>query len=131
MSDLCSVNFSSMNTLLEKVGDLNDMLLQGKELEALEKFYDIDVEVQKNDQSPVKGKERAIMARKDFLSGVSEISCAQPLKVAIGEGTTMVEWHVSYQLAEGIQKEFTQVAVQQWKDGMIIKEKFYFGAADG
>lgn len=49
-----------MNTLLEKVGDLNDMLLQGQEIEALEKFYDVEVEVQANDQDPVLGKENAI-----------------------------------------------------------------------
>ena len=116
-----------MNTLLEKVGDLNDMLLQGQQIEALEKFYDPDVEVQENDQEPVRGKEKAIQARKAFLEGVKEINSVKPLKVAVGEGTTMVEWQVSYQLSEGVQQEFTQVAVQEWKDGQIVKEKFYFG----
>ena len=47
-----------MNTLLEKVGDLNDMLLQGQQIEALEKFYDPDVEVQENDRDPVRGKDK-------------------------------------------------------------------------
>ncbi len=116
-----------MNTLLEKVGDLNDMLLQGQQIEALEKFYDPDVEVQENDKEPVRGKEKAIQARKAFLAGVKEINSVKPLKVAVGEGTTMVEWKVSYQLDEGTQQEFTQVAVQEWKDGQIVKEKFYFG----
>ena len=116
-----------MNTLLEKVGDLNDMLLQGQEIEALEKFYDPEVEVQENDEEPVRGKDKAIQARKAFLSGVKEINCVKPLKVAVGEGTTMVEWEVSYQLSEGTEEQFTQVAVQEWRDGQIIKEKFYFG----
>lgn len=116
-----------MNTLLENVGDLNDLLLQGRELEALERFYDEDVEVQENDLCPITGKQRAIEARKQFLSGVSEISCAQPLKVAVGEGTTMVEWKVDYQLKSGDHKKYTKVAVQEWKDGRIVREKFYFG----
>lgn len=116
-----------MNTLLEKVGDLNDMLLQGQEIEALEKFYDPQVEVQENDREPLRGKRNAIEARKTFLSAVKEIKCAKPLKVAIGEGTTMVEWQVSYQLREGDEQQFTQVAVQEWKDGQIVREKFYFG----
>ena len=111
-----------MNTLLEKVGDLNDMLLQGQQIEALEKFYDPEVEVQENDKEPVRGKNNAIEARKAFLSGVKEISCAKPLKVAVGEGTTMVEWQVSYQLAEGTEQQFTQVAVQEWREGQIVKE---------
>jgi hypothetical protein len=51
----------------------------------------------------------------------------KPLKVAVGEGTTMVEWQVSYESNEGTEQKFTQVAVQEWKDGQIVKEKFYFG----
>ena len=115
-----------MNTLLEKVGDLNDMLLQGQQVEALEKFYAPEVEVQENDREPVKGKDKAIEARKAFLAGIKEISCVRPLRVAVGEGTTMVEWQVSYQLNEGTEQQFTQVAVQEWKNGQIVKEKFYF-----
>ncbi len=127
MNDLCLARIRRMNTLLEHVGDLNDLLLQGKELEALEKFYDEDVEVQENDLNPIAGKQRAIEARKDFLSGVSEISCVQPLKVAVGEGTTMVEWKLDYRLKNGDQKKYTKVAIQEWKDGRIVREKFYFG----
>ena len=76
---------------------------------------------------PVRGKDKAIQARKKFLSGVKEIKCVKPLKVAVGEGTTMVEWQVSYQLSEGTEEQFTQVAIQEWRDGQIVKEKFYFG----
>ncbi len=118
---------TEMNTLLQNVGDLNDMLLQGQDLEALERFYDEEVEVQENDRKPLKGKERAIQAKKDFLSRVSEVRSVKPLKVAVGEKTTMVEWHLCYRLQEGREKKFTQVAVQEWEAGRIVKEKFYFG----
>ena len=116
-----------MNTLLRNVGDLNDLLLQGKDLEALEKFYDEEVEVQENDSKPLKGKKKAIEAKRSFLSGIAEVNCVKPLKVAVGEKTTMVEWHLSYLLREGTQKEFTQVAVQEWEAGRIVREKFYHG----
>jgi hypothetical protein len=109
------------------VGDLNDLLLQGRDLEALERFYHDRVEVQENDLTPINGKQKAIEARKEFLAGVSEISCVQPLKVAVGEATTMVEWNLSYRLKNGDEKKFTKVAVQEWKDGKIVREKFYHG----
>ena len=51
----------------------------------------------------------------------------KPLKVAVGEGTTMVEWQLTLELKEGSEQQYTQVAVQEWKDGHIVKEKFYFG----
>ena len=103
------------------------MLLQGQEIEALEKFYDPEVEVQENDQDPIRGKENAIQARKAFLSEVKEITSVKPLKVAVGEKTTMVEWQLAYQLNGGSERKYTQVAIQEWKNGQIVKEKFYFG----
>ena len=115
-----------MNRLLEKVGDFNDLLLQGRDLEAMENFYDDEVEVWENDCGAVKGKSQAIQIKKEFLSTISELYCAKPLKVTVGEGTTMVEWHLSYELEEGLKKDLTRVAVQEWKDGRIIREMFYY-----
>jgi hypothetical protein len=41
-----------MNTLLEKITDLNDLVLRGKALEAFDKYYHDDVVMQENDNPP-------------------------------------------------------------------------------
>ena len=46
-----------MSKLLEKVTDLNDLVLQGKAMEAFEKYYDKDIIMQENESQPTIGKE--------------------------------------------------------------------------
>ena len=116
-----------MNLLIENVSDLNDMIMQGEVREAFEKFYHDDVVTQHNDEDPLLGKEANRKARESELKHIEEFKCAKPLKVTIGEQATMVEWqfldrHIIYG-----ERNFTQVAVHEWKEGLIIKEKLYCG----
>ena len=46
------INKKFMNTLLKKISDLNDLVLQGKALEAFETYYDDDVVMQENENAP-------------------------------------------------------------------------------
>ncbi|WP_237274419.1 nuclear transport factor 2 family protein [Tenacibaculum ovolyticum] len=117
-----------MNTLLEKISTINDMILQGKALEAFDEFYHDDVVMQENDNPAVEGKVANRQREEDFFAAITEFRGAQPLKVTIGESTTMVEWHFDYTHKDWGVKNYTQVAVQDWKNGKIIKEKFYYGA---
>jgi len=82
-----------MNTLLEKISTINDMILQGKALEAFDQFYHDDVVMQENNNPIVEGKVANRQREEDFFGAITEFRGAQPLKVTIGENTTMVEWH--------------------------------------
>ena len=117
-----------MNTLIEKISTINDMILQGKALEAFETFYHDDVVMQENDNPEFIGKAVNRKREEDFFASITEFREAKPLKVTIGENTTMVEWYFDYTHKDWGVKNYTQVAVQDWKDGKIIKEKFYYGS---
>ncbi len=116
-----------MNTLIENISTLNDMILEGKALEAFETFYHDDVVMQENDNPEWIGKTVNRKREEDFFASITEFRAAKPLKVTIGENTTMVEWHFDYTHKDWGDKNYTQVAVQDWRDGKIIKEKFYYG----
>ena len=117
-----------MHTLIEKISALNDMILQGKALEAFDEFYHDDVIMQENDTPEFVGKEINRKREETFFAAITEFRCAKPLKIAIGENTTMVEWHFDYTHKDLGVRNFNQIAVQEWKDGKIIKEKFYYGS---
>lgn len=116
-----------MNLLIERIGDLNDLIMQGDALEAFEKFYHEDVVVQHNDEAPVKGKKAIRALKENDLKKIIEFKSAKPLKVTIGEQTTMVEWELNDRHSVYGERSFTQVAVHDWNQGMIIKEKLYCG----
>ena len=117
-----------MKTLLEKISDLNDLVLQGKIMEAFEKHYHEDVVMQENENPPTPGKEANRKREEEFLQAITEFRAANPLRVTIGEGTTMVEWSYDYTHKDWGLRKYTQVSVQEWQDGQIIKEKFYYAS---
>lgn len=117
-----------MEALLEKISDLNDLVLRGKVMEAFEKFYHEEVVMQENENAPTMGKPANRKREQEFLSSLVEFRAAKPLKVAAGENITVVEWQYDYTHKDWGVRNYTQVSVQEWKDGQIIKEKFYYGS---
>lgn len=115
-----------MKSLLESVAEVNDLIIQGKGLEAFEKYYGDNVSMQENDLPPTVGKAENRAREVEFYSNVLEFRIAKPLKVAIGEGVSMVEWKYDYTHKAWGEREYLQVAVQLWEDGKIVKEKFYY-----
>ena len=115
-----------MANLLEKISDINDLILQGKAMEAFETYYHEDVVMQENENPPTKGKAANRKREEEFFSSITEFRGAKPLKVTIGENVSMVEWHFDYTHKDWGKRNYTQIAVQEWKDGLIIGEKFYY-----
>jgi len=111
----------------EKVEELNKLILEGKGMEAFEKFYHENVEMRENDQEPTIGKDANRKREEEFFGNITEFRGAEVLNVATGKDVSMVQWNFDYTHKEWGDRKYTQVAVQEWKDGLIIKETFYYG----
>ena len=116
-----------MTNLKTLINDLNTMVLQGKTMEAFEKFYADDVVMQENEQDPTIGKEANRRREEDFLNKLIDFRSARVLDVAVGDNLTMVKWAYDYTHKEWGTKKYTQVAVQYWRNGQIVKEQFFYG----
>jgi len=117
-----------MSALLEKIDDLNQLVAKGKALEAFEKYYHDEVVMQENENPPTIGKTANLNREKEFYSSLSEFRSAKPLKITVGENTSMVQWQFDYTHKEWGVRNYTQVSVQDWKDGRIIREQFFYGS---
>jgi len=116
-----------MNTIQQKISELNQLVLAGKSLEAFEKFYHNDVWMQENENTPTVGKEANRQREMEFFSSVTEFRGAEVRGITFGENTSMVIWHYDYTHKDWGKRKYTQVSVQTWKDGLIIKEQFFYG----
>lgn len=116
-----------MTTLLEKINNLNDLVLQGKALEAFDIYYDDNVVMQENENSPTVGKVANRAREEAFFSAVTEFRSAKPLKVTASDGVTMVQWHYDYTHKDWGLRNYIQVSVQEWKNDKIVKEQFFYG----
>ena len=76
---------------------------------------------------PTIGKKANLEREKVFFSSIKEFRSARPLKVAANGEITMVQWHYDYTHKDWGVRNYTQVSVQEWKDGKIVKEQFFYG----
>jgi len=116
-----------MDTLKEKITELNRLVLAGKALDAFEKFYHPEVMMQENENVPTVGKDANRQREIEFFNSISEFRGAEIKGVAVGDNLSSVIWHYDYTHKERGVKKYTQVSVQHWKDGQIIKEQFFMG----
>lgn len=117
-------------TLREKVDALNAMILQGQILDAFEKFYAEDVVMQDNTKPPRIGKDANREFETQFVNGLTAFRGAEIKGVAVeaeddNNGIAFIEWYMDFTHSAWGDLIQQQVAVQRWKDGQIVHERFY------
>lgn len=114
-------------TLEERVSTLNQMILNGKILEAFDLFYAEEVVMQENEESPTEGKVACRANEEAFVNGITAFRGANIKNVLVSDNLTVVEWEFDFTHAEWGDRVYTQLSVQRWNDeGKIINEKFYY-----
>jgi hypothetical protein len=126
-STFVSTKQKAMNTLKEKITELNSLVLSGKALDAFEKFYHKDVVMQENEGAPTVGKAANLQREIEFFGNISDFRGAEVKALAIGDNVTTVVWSYDYTHKEWGVRKYTQASVQHWKDGLIVKEQFFYG----
>lgn len=116
-----------MAELKEKVNALNQLIISGDTIKAMERFYADDIEMQENEDILRKGKSVCINTEKDNLQKVKSLE-SNLLNQAIDEEKNIVfsEWNFLITYKDNSKFMLTQVSVQHWLDGQITKEKFYY-----
>jgi hypothetical protein len=117
----------NQNQIENALLDLNKLVMEGKLMDAFEKYYHEDVQMQENGNAPVVGKEQNRQRELQFLSSITDFRGASVNGHAVGHNISFVVWNYDYTHKEWGVRNYTQVSVQHWKDGQIIKEQFYYG----
>lgn len=115
-----------MSDLRTSVDQLNQMILEGKILDAFEKFYSEDVVMQDNDYPVRVGKDVNRQYEEAFVNGLTEFRGAKVLHTLISDGIAVIEWWFDYTHKDYGVRNYRQVCVQRWKNGKIVEEKFYY-----
>ena len=106
--------------------DIKSLVLQGKAMEAFEKYYGDDVVMQENETPATFGKAANRNRELDLFSKVTDFRAAEVKVVAYGDDVIISEWFVDYTHAEWGKVSHDQVSVQRWKDGKVVHERFYY-----
>lgn len=106
--------------------ELNQMVLNGEALEAFEKFYADNVEMQENSDPPFQGKDVNRKREEEFFASVEQFHGAEVRANAVADNVSFSEWMMDVTFKGGQRMKLEQVAVRRWKDGKIVQERFYY-----
>ena len=118
-----------MIKLKNNVEKLNNLIKEGRIMEAFEKYYREDIVIQVNGNPPIIGKEQNRKREMIFLQEIEKLNSAEIKSVTFGgidDNVSMTEWAINIENKEGEQKTIYRVNVQHWKEDKIINEKLYF-----
>jgi len=106
--------------------EINELVLEGKLMDAFEKYYDEDVVMQENEMMPTVGKGLNRQRELKFLDDVQEFRKAAVKGIGVGDNISFVIWEYDYTHKEWGKRSYSQVSVQQWSKGKIVKEQFIY-----
>lgn len=121
--------------LRQRVQELLEFLATNPSPEQVyEKFYAEDVVVQENLQPPRFGRSLSIERQQRMNANLKEVhefkigavlvdgfTDAQPL-----DGRSVIEAHIDLSTQDGYRIRIEELAMQTWKDGLIIQERFFY-----
>jgi len=115
-------------TYLDKINDVYQHIAQGTAMDAFEEYYADDVVMVLEDGTEVEGKDANRERENEFFGSVEEFHGIEVKGITSNEdtGVTSVEsaMTVTFKGADG-PMSIEQVAVQNWEDGKIERERFY------
>jgi ketosteroid isomerase-like protein len=114
---------AAMNTL-ELDHQLNALIIQGKSADAFEAFYAEDVVAQENDEPERVGRQDWMQARKEMEKNIKKFEARVLASAATGD-TSFSEWEYTIDIEGMGTIRIAQVSVRRWKDGKVIRERFY------
>ena len=97
-------------------------------LDAIDEFYADDVSMQDNLDAPVLGKAANRERERAFFAGIT-VHQNRALSVAVDGDQAVIHWLFQFTGGDGRRYTIDQLAHQTWKDGRIVKERFYYDSA--
>ena len=105
---------------------MNQMILNGKAMEAFEQFYADDVVMQENENPATAGKAANRERELKFFDSVEAIHSGAITASAAGDDVSFCEFEMDVTFKGAKRVTMRQVSVRRWKDGKIVHEKFYY-----
>ncbi len=117
-------------TYKEKAQDIHDLMLQGKLLEAFDKYYHPEVIITEP-RGTWNGKDSCRAHEVEFLNYVKEFHGLEVRNIASDEenGVVFIETMMDVTFQDGNRVQMEQVSRQQWEGDHVKHERFYYNNA--
>ena len=114
---------------LENVKELIALARQGSFLEAIERFYAEDATMQENFDSPRAGLGALLENERRVLAAFPDIHLERVGWLMVDGDRAAINWVFGYTSSAGKKVRLDEVAYQEWRNGKIVRERFYYDPA--
>ena len=115
-------------SIQQQVQDLVTLDEQGKMLEAIATHYADDVAMQENIDPPTVGRAANLERERAFFGSLRE-SKFRATSVLVSGDRAAINWVFDYTTADGQRYRMDEIAVQTWRDGKVVHERFVYDPA--
>jgi len=102
------------------------LIHDGKTLEAFDKYYHKDFVGQENQSEPRIGKQANREFEENFLANISNVRTYRALNTLVGTNVSAITWEIDIDHNEWGVMKFTEINLQTWEDGQIIRETYNY-----
>ncbi|MFK7759838.1 MAG: SnoaL-like domain-containing protein [Phycisphaerales bacterium] len=112
-----------------RLNELLGYIREGRIMDAMNEFYADNVTMKEPAYGATYGLKANLDREQQFVDSVAEFKRFESPKVHIGDDTSSYENIMEWTGTDGRDVRVEQVAVQEWKDGKIVHERFYYANA--
>ena len=115
-------------SVLQLEQDLQQMAGGGQLLEAFDKFYADEVVMHEGNGDVFEGKAANRKRQEQFLAMIKEVHGGGIGALTANEetGQTATETWIDVTFMDGNRIKMEQVSVKQWKNNLVVHERFYY-----
>ena len=99
---------------------------QGQYFEAYAAFYHENVIMQENSDPPRIGLTEIVSMERNVMSRFASIEGLIARAVLVDQDRAVIEWVFDATLLDGQKAHLEELALQTWRDGKIIHERFFY-----
>jgi hypothetical protein len=114
----------SEQMIAQSLKELVDLVAQGKPMDAFDKFYHPDLEKTDLDGITIVGLPQNYQQGLNLLSKITTVRDFSHKGTVIAGNRSFLIWHIDFDTTDAGTVNVTEVAIQDWQDGKIIRERF-------
>lgn len=115
-------------TTRDRVAQLVSYVEANRILDAIDELYDENVSMQDNLNPPVVGQAANRERERTFFGSIT-VHQNRALSVAVDGDQAVIHWLFEFTGGDGKRYRMDELSHQEWKDGRIVKERFYYDSA--
>ncbi|HEY4289907.1 MAG TPA: hypothetical protein VGN00_22555 [Puia sp.] len=115
----------SHNTLPQLFNEKNKMILDGKIVEASEKFYASNTKTFDFTGTTTEGKKQHTQTMESFVGSIAKVNEISLHSTAVGDNVTFAEFIFRFDMKDGSKINWHEILMSKWKDGLIVEERYF------